>query len=150
MGRSARRVREDLCQVVRVMRSIATCPTCARSFTTTPRRFRYCSRACADTRGIRQADCGQCGRSFRPVRRDQFLCSVKCAGAAKKLTPQQREARIQSRIEDLEWMITSGETLDRAAARMGVGTKRLVYWCSQHQRLDLISRLRGNRVKAAA
>lgn len=75
-----------------------TCEQCSKPFESKHRRHgRFCSRACANARGLAKPirgilprPCQQCGRVFKPHHRGQpgLFCSGKCAGLGKtKVVP---------------------------------------------------------------
>lgn len=56
-------------------------------------------------------------------------------------TPGWSEHQNQARLEDLEFMVDTGETLTGAAARLGITLSALHKWCTRHDHLHLYHRL---------
>lgn len=56
------------------------------------------------------------------------------------------DTRNRARREDIEWMLDHGETLTRAATRMGLTRGALTKWCIRNAP-DLLDRLRANEEK---
>lgn len=137
---------------------------------------RYCGQGCAN-RGRHAAawaeaealagTCNNCGRPLkhragetRAALLARRFCSRSCASlhrdavaavVAHQFTGDERRIDHEGRLEDLAWLLDTGETATAIPARLGLAPESLAAWLKQIGRRDLWTRLveQGRRERYA-
>jgi hypothetical protein len=89
------------------------CPHCGRTFTTTHRRQRCCSRSCGSRGAARLSPrlCVTCGARFQPDGRDQRNCGRECAVLAAAIANTGQRRGVMAIAQDCQFC---GATFHRA------------------------------------